>query len=282
MPAFANQLVDMGRRPATVSSYLSDVRLFLSFLVDQRIAIDDLSPTVLRYYHDFLCDELLLRDNSLRRKIISIKRFFAFLSLENKIADDPFVGSTIPNRNDSLWGTLTDDNLQKVLLYLGDRQDLLSLRNLAIVHLLAFEGLKASELVSLCWQHFIPQPLDGSLQIVGARRRLIELDCRSNFVLRRYRQQLETDQLLINRKEMFFGRKGPGGVVALQGLTRHGLKFLLHQIAKQLDIATLSPQRLRHYAIRYLRKERNKTIDQTMNHLGLKRIGNINKYAGVV
>ena len=280
MPAFADQLSEMGRRPATVSSYISDVRLFLKFLVDQRIAVDDLSPVILRYYHEFLCHTLLLQDNSLRRKIISIKLFFAFLSLEKKIAGNPFVASVTPSRDDSLWGTLADDDLQKVLLYLRDRQDLLSLRNSAIIHLLAFEGLKASELVALRWQHFIPRTLDGSLRIIGVRQRLIELDCRSNFVLRRYLKQLEVDQLMIDREEMFFGRKGPGGVVALQRLTRHGLKFILHQVAEQLDIATLSPQRLRHYAIRYLRNERNKTVEQTMIHLGLKRIGNINKYAG--
>lgn len=281
VPAFANQLTSLGREQATVDSYVSDVRLFLSFLAERRVAINDLSLAILQNYYEFLCYELL-QDNSLRRKIISIKQFFAYLSLEKKIVDDPFVGSIIPKRDDSLWGTLTDNDLQKVLDYLHDCQGLSDLRNSAIVHLLAFEGIKASELVSLCWQHFFPQRLDGSLEVIGVRRRLIDLDCRSNHILRRYQRQLEQHRSIGGRELIFFGYKGPGSAVALQGLTRHGLKFLLHKLAEQLDIASLSPQRLRHYAIRYLRNERNKTVDQTKVHLGLRRIGNINKYAGAV
>lgn len=281
MPAFANQLTSMGREQATVDSYVSDVRLFLSFLAEQRVAIADLSPAILRNYYEFLCYELL-QDNSLRRKVISIKRFFAYLSLEKKIIDDPFVGSIIPKRDDSLWGTLTDNDLHKVLDYLCDCQGLFNLRNSAIVHLLAFEGIKASELVSLRWQHFFPRKLDGSLEVIGVRRRLIDLDCRSTQILRRYQRQLKQHRSIADREVMFFGYKGPGSAVALQGLTRHGLKFLLHKLAEQLDIASLSPQRLRHYAIRYLRKERNKTIDQTKAHLGLRCVGNINKYTKAV
>lgn len=282
VPAFAAQLTSMGRRRATVSSYVSDVRLFLNFLVERRVAVDDLSPVILLSYHEFLGHELSLQDNSLRRKIISIKRFFAFLRLEKMVIDDPFVGSVIPTRDNSLWGILADDDLQKLFDYFGNCQDLTSLRNSAIVHLLSFEGLKASELVALSWRDFVPHRLDGLLRIVGPRARVIELDCRSTYVLRRYRREFARQRLTDGRGVMFWGCKGPGGIVVLERLTRHGLKFLLHKLAEQLGIATLSPQRLRHYAIRHLRKERKKTVVQTMNHLGLKRIGNINRYAGVV
>ena len=142
--AFRASLVERGRSAATIASYSSDVRLFLQFMHDKQLTSEDLSAATLHSYRVFLQHDNALQENSLRRKTIAIRQFFSFLGDNDVLADNPFEKTTIPARDDTLHYELASDALTQLLAALAKRQDTQSLRNVAIIHLLAFEGLKAS------------------------------------------------------------------------------------------------------------------------------------------
>ena len=277
IPAFKANLTAQGRSAATVTSYSSDIRLFLQFMHERQLTSEDLHTTTLQAYRDFLCLNKKLQDNSLRRKIISIRQFFLFLVEAEEIASNPFEKTTIPERDDSLHYELDSDKLQQLLTMLAARQDTQSVRNLAIVHLLAFEGLKATELTLLRWRDFIVGRISAMLRIGGLRQRTLNLQPATAHSLQNWRRCVQQSYPQLDDKLIFGGFKGPERTLPLTTLTRHGLKFILAQLAAQADITSLSPELLRHHATRHMLQQ-GKSVEDSMLHLGLKRTGSINKH----
>ena len=274
VPAFRTHLAERGRSAATIDSYGSDVRLFLQFMHDQQLTSEDLSATTLHAYRDFLQNDHKLQENSLRRKIIAIRQFFTFLTSSAAIAANPFEKSIIPDRDDTLHYQLESDKLNQLLTTLAKRNDTQSVRNLAIINLLAFEGLKASELTALCWRDFLTSRHRALLRISGSRQRTIDLQPASTNSLRQWQRCVQQRHPQCDDRLIFGGFKGPEGALPLATLTRHGLKFILAQLAAQVEVTSLSPALLRHHATRYMLKQ-GRSIEDSMAHLGLKRTGNI-------
>ena len=79
--------------------------------------------------------------------------------------------------------------------------------------------------------------------------------------------------------QMFCAFKGRDSALQLPSMTRHGLKFALYEIGDKVGIDKLNSETLRHHAVCYL-LEKGKTTAEIMEHLGLKRPGNIAKHFG--
>ena len=276
-PAFKAYLVERGRSAATIASYGSDVRLFLRFMHERQLTSEDLSAPLLHTYRDFLHTDSALQENSLRRKIIAIRQFFTFLTASATLADNPFEKTIIPARDDTLHYELDSDKLNQLLATLAKRQDTQSVRNLAIINLLAFEGLKATELTTLHWRDFVTSRRGALLRINGSRQRTIALQPASTNSLRQWQRRARQRHPQCDDQLIFGGFKGPEGALPLATLTRHGLKFILAQLAAQATITSLSPALLRHHATRYMLQQ-GKSIEDSMTHLGLKRTGNIRQH----
>lgn len=277
IPAFKAYLGNKGRSAATIASYSSDVRLFLQFMHDQQLTSEDLNTTALHLYRDFLRTDRELRENSLRRKIIAIRQFFVFLHTSEMLADNPFEKTIIPERDDTLRYELEADKLTQLLAILAARRDTQSVRNLAIIHLLAFEGLKASELTGLHWRDFVASRRAALLRIGGSRPRTIDLQPASTYSLRRWQRQARQRHAQCDDRLIFGGFKGPDGALPLATLTRHGLKFILAQLAAQAAVSSLSPALLRHHATRHMLQQ-GRSIEDSRAHLGLKRMGSIRRH----
>ena len=96
---------------------------------------------------------------------------------------------------------------------------------------------------------------DAVLRINGRRHRTITLQPASTYSLRQWQacvrqRQAQGDDMLI-----FGGFKGRDGALPLATLTRHGLKFILAQLATQAEIDSLSPALLRHHATRHMLRQ---------------------------
>ncbi len=279
IPAFKAYLGKRGRSAATIASYSSDVRLFLQFMHAEQLTSEDLSAATLHAYRDFLRHDHELQENSLRRKIIAIRQFFTCLTASAALAANPFEQSIIPERDDTLHYDLEGDKLTRLLATLSRRKGAHSLRNLAIIRLLAFEGLKASELTALQWRDFVASRRGGILRISGSRQRIIDLQPASTNSLRQWRHwaQQRHSSLSLGDRLIFAGFKGPEGALPLATLTRHGLKFILAQLALQAKVSSLSPALLRHHATRHMLQQ-GRSIEDSMAHLGLKRTGSIRQH----
>lgn len=279
---FKKYLSTSGRELSTIKSYTSDIKHFTSFLNLKEITHEKAALSNLETFIDTLKYEKKESRNSIRRKIISIRQFYRFLSESNIIDENPFLLSIIPDRKETLPKLLSQKNIKSIFdLAEKHPNKIKSARDISILSLLTFEGLKVSELIELQWVDFIEHEEGGSLSIKGAKTRVLLLENTTSKKLKHYKKILseqEKESLKPkNKKSIFIAFKGKELETQLEKITRHGLKFFLYEIGLAAHIKNLNTELLRHYAIAHL-LETKPTLEAVKRHLGLKRAGNILKH----
>ena len=275
--SFGSYLKAQGKQASTVESYCRDAGRFADYLAQHKLPVNLVEPQTLESYSSYLRHDLEEKHNSVRRAIIGVRQFFRYLSELGKISSSPFDEVPLPQRDDRLSTTLKTSQLQ--LLYQACRQDASGLkaeRDLSIISLLAREGLKVSEIIGLNWSDLLSAGDDEhSLRIDGTRKRSITVDAVTGGHLSAYRKEHRNWQ--IPSEFMFIAFKGREAAAKLPKMTRHGIKFMLYERGEECGIEGLNAERLRHCAIVHL-MERGLTMEQIMNHLGLRRPGLIAKH----
>lgn len=285
--AFAENLKSRGKQPSTVESYTRDAQNFLEFMQEKKLRLAELEPDVLLAYEHYLRYEREGRTNSVRRSLIGIRQYFRFLVDKKVIKESPFDAVPLPARDEGLPEQLDEEDIAALVeAAAGGSPAIKAARDRAIVSLLAFEGLKASELIALVWSDLLladhlndEMSAHGSLSIGGIRGRTIILGNETCAALDAYRTQFR--QLAARRpgsvSRMFISFKGRDSAIATPTMTRHGLKFVMYELGEKVGVSGLNSELLRHHAIRY-QLGLGKTQEELMSHLGLRRPGNIARH----
>ncbi|SDZ86759.1 integrase/recombinase XerC [Thiothrix caldifontis] len=137
--------------PRTVSSYEHDLHDFMAWLEQQAGAAEPPSPLAIQTWQVRQWISHLhrkgLSGKSLQRKLSSIRRFYRFLVRENLIEHNPVVDVQSPKHARKLPDTLDVDTLERLLAI--DSDDILAVRDRAVMELLYSSGLRLAELVGL-------------------------------------------------------------------------------------------------------------------------------------
>lgn len=298
---FADSLRSRGKQPATVESYCRDAQRFLDYLQKNSVPPGQVEADTLLSYQEFLRGGEGEKDNSVRRTVIGIRQFYRFLSDSRQIRTTPFDLVPIPARDERLPKSLSDEDIETLItVAMSGRPDIKAMRDAAIVSLLAHEGVKANELISLRWQDYLTasQAQDGaseviqaaatatagpiaSIRIGGSRSRAILLSQETQSWLNAYRSHYEAVSHPSLRqdgeKRMFIAFKGRDAASPLPEMTRHGLKFILYELGEKAGLKHLNTELLRHFAVSYLISA-GRSPEEIMHHLGLRRMGNISKH----
>lgn len=275
---FEKHLKAASKSPSTIESYCRDSKDFLQFIENLGLVIGEVEPETLVAYSNYLNDRD--RENSVRRKIIAIRQFFRFLSEFQQTYESPLDFVPIPERDESLPDGLLNEDIDEIIAVIDSKPSgIKAFRDKAIFFLLAFEGIKANELIKLKWSNIYTSHHTSTLQLQGSKPRTIELSKQSSVAIQKY--QIVFDEKLksfIPEKDLLFvSFKGRDFATVLPQLSRHGLKFLLYEIGESVGIKHLNTELLRHYAIQY-QLNLGKTPSEIMAHFGLKRMGNIAKH----
>ena len=285
--SFARYLADQGKQPATIESYGRDAENFCRYLETHRIALTEIEAQILSYYQGYLAVTCHDKPNSIRRSIIGIRQFFRYLEAIKLIASSPFDQLPLPPRIEDLPAALDPQSVANLIrTSLSKNPPPKAERDAAICCLLAFEGLKASELVRLKWSDYFANDVLPTLRIDPASPqrspRLLMLQAETSLYLNRYSKALREWEHPFwhsehNKNMMFIGFKGRHHLSPLPHLTRHGLKFMLYELGAKESLPHLSTEHLRHFAINFLLSQ-GLSSEQVMIHFGLRRLGNIAKY----
>lgn len=280
---FADALRAKGKLPATVESYCRDAKEFLSYLERHRLPKSQVEPETLVAYQSHLATDGEDRENSVRRKVIGVRQFFRFLTDTRTISSTPFDDVPIPSRLDQLPQGLEEKQILRLLGACQSQSLLKEARDLAILSLLAFEGLKANELIELNWDDFIPMGAMGSLRIRGQRNRSIALQVQSAENLKAYKERFDSMIPTARKAEcsMFISFKGKDGASLIPSITRHGLKFMLYELGEKASVPHLNTELLRHHAVSF-QLSLGRSPEEIMQHFGLRRMGNIAKHAATL
>lgn len=281
---FAANLYSRDKQLATVESYCRDASEFLCYLDRYKVSLKAVEPETLLAFRDHLAFAEKDKENSVRRKIIGIRQFFRFLAAEKLISMAPFDEMPLPERDDRMKKPLNPGKIESILGKLQPNS-LKAARDIAVLRLLAFEGVKANEIIDLKWKDLIlTHPLGkSSLFIGGPKDRSIFLAPETTASLRAYKDIFDawtntredsTNEAFI---QIFVSFKGKDGSLVAPKMTRHGLKFCLYELGERFQVSHLNTENLRHYAIEHLLNEAWEP-ESIMDHLGLRRLGNIAKH----
>ena len=229
--------LERGLSPRSVSSYRSDIGRFFAWAQERKI---DTSKAQRSDLDDFLWAERErgLKPASLFRKVESLKSYFAFETLEERLPESPAETLRSPRIPSRLPKFLTREEAARLLSAPGS-DSYEDLRDRAMLELLYASGLRVSELVSLKPESANLQ--DGWVRVLGKgnKERLVPVHARALACLRVYLSEREK-RFKTPAAELFLGRSG-------RRLSRVQFWRRLRELGERAGIKTrLHPHLLRH------------------------------------
>ena len=232
----------------TVRSYGSDLVHYAAFLLggpaDEARANGELSKRIrsvtlldLRRYLAQLRQEEYSRA-TIARKLATLRSFYKFLAREGEVACNPVSAVRTPRQERRLPKFLQPQEVER-LLDAAKGDDLLALRDAAILEVLYSTGMRVSELVGLDLEHVDTIGEVARVRGKGKRERLAPL---GSYAMRALEQYLEARAKVASAdpKAVFINRHG----------RRLSARSVRRKLAKYLAIAGLdphvSPHTLRH------------------------------------
>ena len=229
-------LIDKKYSNDTIISYQNDLDKFYNCFKNKDI--NNISKTDIRNYLKILKDDNL-NQKSIAHNISVLRSFYKFLSINEKIVQNPIEFIDLPKIPKTLPNVLTVEEVNKLLNI--EVVNSYTSRNKAMLELMYASGLRISELINL---HLNDINLDESIVRTlgkGNKERIIPLgDCALNAIknyILIYRNQLIKKQ---NSDFLFLSSRGTK-------MSRQAFFKIIKRIAKEKNITTeLSPHTLRH------------------------------------
>jgi integrase/recombinase XerD len=279
---FEDALRVSGKKHATIASYLSDVKAFFAYLELSGYQAKEVNHDAIAAYLKSLQHESAVKQNSLRRKTIAIKQFFRLVSYHSDetalLRKETIADRTpIPKRLESPLTPWSADNVAALLNATNQSFSLKALRDKLLLCLLAYEGLKVSEVIGLQWSDFLVGKNMATLRVGGERARVLTLSAASTQAMAAYKDILLQHVHLTGYPFILVGFHGKVQTRVTTKLTRHGVKFVLYELASVAGLERLHAEDLRHYAIQTW-LEKGLAPELIMQYLGLRRLGNITKH----
>lgn len=132
----------------TVKGYKRDISQFIDFLKKRKInSFNSINYDILISYLGFLRNRGY-SENTIGRKVASLKSFFKFLTARKLIKSNPVSLLTSPKKTEKLPDFLTVEEVEKILNTTTSRS-WQELRDKAILELLYSTGIRVGELTSL-------------------------------------------------------------------------------------------------------------------------------------
>lgn len=234
--------LDRNYSDQTIKSYQFDLEKFFAFLLKEGTLMDEVDSIIIR---NFLTDELNngVSKRSCKRRLCSLKHFYSFLLDKKMVKENPFIFVNSPKTDKTYPHALYKDQVQEILKNNSERTDELATRDQAILSLLYYCGLRASELVGLDVQDVNLRNRSVRVFGKGSKERIVPFteECRQAVI--NYEEKTRK-QLLLKQKfpdsALFLNDKG-------QRLTTRGLEYILDKIEEKTGtFVGLHPHILRH------------------------------------
>jgi integrase/recombinase XerD len=231
--------MESGLSENTLAAYRRDLSGLAAWLRTRKVALADAAPSdLLSYMAEQYGKGRALRSNA--RLLSSLRRFFRYLVREGRREDDPTANIDAPRMDRPLPHSLSEVQVES-LLQAPDVEDLLGLRDRAMLELLYATGLRVSELVELSVDRI--NLTQGVVRVVGKgdKERLVPVGDEAVSWVRRYVDRVRVPLLRGAASErLFVSRKAAG-------MTRQAFWYRIRQYAVRAGITThLSPHTLRH------------------------------------
>jgi integrase/recombinase XerD len=234
------QLEDLS--PVTMRNYLSDLRQFVAWCEnawsegqeERSFTPQAVAPSLLVRYREYLQTSLGLKPSTVNRTLMSLKRYFAWIRKMQLIQSDPASLIKFVPKEAAPPRHLSNEEEEALVAAVNAVG---TLRDQTIITLLLHTGLRAQELCTLTRQQLHLSKRQGTLRIVGKRKKVREvpLNATARLALHQYLETLPPEERYLFPSEKTH-----------RALTGRALGHLVTKYAAQAQVADLSPHDLRH------------------------------------
>lgn len=263
---FQDYLLNVRRYSSnTVSSYSFDICDFTKFIrglgkIFKDIKVDDVKSWILDL------TERQIGKGSIKRKMSSLKSFYAWMYLQKKVDSDPFEYVHSPKATHALPDFFSEKEIDSLLVANEKRTDKLKDRDQALLMLMFASGLRASEVVNLTFNQV---DFDNRIMKVsgkGNKDRLVPFTNSAKEAMLNYINGLRKDLLKKDTKYIFLNFQG-------NKMTVRGLEYILDEIEAKTGLyGKIHPHMLRHsFATKMLNRGADlRTIQELLGHSSIE------------
>ncbi|MBE6136533.1 MAG: tyrosine recombinase [Erysipelotrichaceae bacterium] len=239
--------------PTTIDSYRRDIDKFFVFLAKEDCFMDDVDLIVIR---NFLTEEINngISKRSCKRRLSSLHHFYGYLVQNSYVKINPFNYISSPKTEKKLPHVLYREEVEALLKANRQRKDDLMIRDQAILEILYYCGVRASELINV--KLIDINVRNRSLRVFGKGRkeRIVPFtsDC-ANTISQYLKESRPVLKLKYDEHPDFDknGKKKEYNNLILnnngKALTLRGLEYILDKIEEKTgEYVDLHPHLLRH------------------------------------
>lgn len=238
--SFIGHLEGTSKAEHTIKNYRLDLLSFRAFLNealgDRPVKLSQLGPGDLDRFHEWMKGQGL-KNNTRRRKLLTVQKFLGYLSRRNKIPEGIARKFPTPHKIERIPATVPSERLLAAIRALPS-ETLLDHRNRVMLWTLAETGCQVSEVAKLrydCWEQ------GPTLALAGKSARKIPVSP----------ELFEAVQALRVRGKdspwLFLGFNKFGSLGA--PISPRGIELLVRSYAARLGFPDLTPRTFRHSAV---------------------------------
>ena len=263
----------------TASSYKADLNIFFAFINQLNLNFEALEQTDINKFFQNQ-RERGFSDNTISRRLSTLKQFFKFLVKEGLFDQNPCEDIKNFKRTKKIPGFLSEREVFKILSCASTvgKNKVERARNKALIETLYASGMRVSELVSLKKSLFIGNPELILIKGKGNKERMVPISKIALSAIKKYLKELKKTNLELYKSEFLFPSRSKNGY-----LNRERFFLIIKEIASSagLNIQNVSPHKIRHaFASHLLSNGADLRVIQTI--LGHKNLSTTEIYTHIL
>lgn len=231
----------------TIEAYKRDLNEYFSYLKNNNKNYLSIDYDSIRKYLSYLNDKKDT-NSTISRKISSLRGFYSYLRLNEKIKNNPFKLINLPKKEQKLPRFFYYNELEK-LFAACDTSTSLGQRNLAILEVLYATGTRVSELINIKLEDINFSEKQIKVLGKGNKERIVFL---GEYAVDALEDYLNDGYLFLNKYNLdyvFLNHLG-------NKITRRGIEDILTKLIKKTSIdKKISPHMIRHSFATHLLNE---------------------------
>ncbi|MFL2800735.1 MAG: tyrosine recombinase [Paracoccaceae bacterium] len=263
----------------TASSYASDLNIFFTFIKQQNLSMETVRKTDIgNFFHTQR--ERGFSDNTVSRRLSTMKQFFKFLVRESLVDRNPCEDIKNFKKTKKIPGFLSEKEVIRILDSARSvgKNNVERARNKALIEILYASGMRVSELVSLPKSVFIGSPELILIRGKGNKERMVPISKIALSAVKKYLLEMKKTNIELYKSDFLFPSRSKKG-----HLNREKFFLIIKEIANNagLNAQYVSPHKIRHaFASHLLSNGADLRVIQTL--LGHKNLSTTEIYTHIL